>query len=111
MVNVARLWLLLCLGSVLLGGCLGARKQPPIRVGALLTLSGRNGFIGTPEAQTLQFLADEANARGGIHGRLLQLTIKDTKGNAERAAALAIELVEDDRVCAVIGPSTTVESL
>ena len=39
-----------------------------IKVGAILAVTGPASFLGAPEAKTLQMLAYEINAKGGIKG-------------------------------------------
>jgi len=39
-----------------------------IKIGALLSVTGPASFLGAPEARTLEMLAQDINARGGING-------------------------------------------
>jgi branched-chain amino acid transport system substrate-binding protein len=100
-----------------LAGCGPARvprdegDAAPIKIGALTSSSGRTAFIGRPEAATLERLTAEINAAGGVDGHRLELLLRDTGGEAERAVHLAHQLVSDPDVIALIGPSTTAESL
>ncbi|HTO23924.1 MAG TPA: ABC transporter substrate-binding protein [Spirochaetia bacterium] len=90
---------------------LGAADQSTIRIGAILAVTGPNANLGTPEARTLQMLADQANAAGGISGRKVQIIVKDSQGSAEKAVSFAKQLIEEEDVLAIIGPSTTGESM
>lgn len=56
-------------------------------------------------------LVDDANAAGGIAGRKIELFMKDSQGNAEKALSFAKQLVEEQEVLAIIGPSTSGESM
>ena len=82
-----------------------------IKVGALLSVSGPASFLGTPEARTLEMLVEKANAAGGINGIKIELLIKDTGGSPEKAVSLAKQLIEENQVFAIIGPSTSGESM
>jgi branched-chain amino acid transport system substrate-binding protein len=82
-----------------------------IKVGAILAVTGGPAFLGGPEAKTLEMLAAQVNAAGGIKGMKVELLIKDSAGDAEKALSLAKQLVEEEKVFAVIGPSTSGESM
>ncbi len=82
-----------------------------VRIGAILAVTGPNANLGTPEARTLQMLVDQANASGGIDGRKVELFLRDSQGNAEKAISYAKQLIEEEQVLAIIGPSTSGESM
>ncbi len=88
-----------------------ALAEEPIKIGAVLAVTGPAAFLGAPEAQTLQMLVDEANARGGVKGRKLQLIVKDTSASPEKAISFAKQLIEEERVFAIIGPATSGETM
>ncbi len=89
-----------------------ARAAPePIKVGALLAVTGPAALLGAPEARTLEMRVQELNARGGVGGRTIQLVIKDTGGSPEKAVSFARQLIEEEKVFAIIGPSTSGESM
>jgi branched-chain amino acid transport system substrate-binding protein len=56
-------------------------------------------------------VVDEINKAGGIKGRKLKLVIYDTQGDATKAVQAATRLIKEDRVSAIIGPSTTGETM
>lgn len=82
-----------------------------IKIGALFAVTGPAAFLGEPEKKTLEMLVNEANAKGGINGMKLEAVIYDTQGDATKAVQLATKLIKDDKVAAIIGPSTTGESM
>jgi branched-chain amino acid transport system substrate-binding protein len=83
----------------------------PIKVGALLAVTGPASFLGAPEAKTLEMLVEEANAKGGIDGRKIQLIIKDTGADPQKAVSFAKQLIDEEKVFAIIGPSTSGETM
>jgi branched-chain amino acid transport system substrate-binding protein len=103
------------LAAAVLGFCAalpaGAAEKGPLKVGALLAVTGPAAFLGAPEARTLEMLVEEMNAKGGVDGRKIQLVIKDTAGSPEKAVSFAKQLIEEDQVFAIIGPSTSGESM
>ena len=86
-------------------------EEPPIKIGALLAVTGPASFLGAPEARTLEMLVDELNAKGGVAGRKLKLIVKDTGASPEKAISFAKQLIEEDQVFAIIGPATSGETM
>lgn len=82
-----------------------------IKVGAILAETGPAAFLGGPESRSLHMLVDEINAKGGINGTTIELIVKDSAGSPEKAVSFAKQLIEEDQVFAIIGPSTSGESL
>jgi branched-chain amino acid transport system substrate-binding protein len=83
----------------------------PIKVGALLAVTGPASLLGAPEARTLEMRVQELNARGGIGGRPVLLLLKDTGSSPEKAVSFARQLIEEEKVFAIIGPSTSGETM
>src|SRR5215510_7328443 len=89
-----------------------AAAQPePIRIGAFLSVTGPAAFLGDPEQKTLELYVEKVNAAGGVLGRKLQLYAYDSAGDAEKARAYVKRLIEQDKVDAVVGGSTTGETM
>ena len=84
---------------------------PPIKIGALFSVSGPAAFLGEPERNTAQMVVNEINKAGGIKGRKLELVVIDTQGDPAKAVQGANKLIKDDKVVAIIGPSTTGDSM
>src|SRR5690349_1405521 len=83
----------------------------PIKIGGLFAVTGPAAFLGEPERNTAQMVVDEINKAGGVKGRKLELIVYDTGGDATKAVQLATKLIKNDKVAAIIGPSTTGESM
>ena len=99
------------LAAALLALALPARAAEPIKIGALLSVTGPAAFLGGPEARTLEMAVEELNAKGGLGGRPVKLVVKDTAGSPEKAVSFMKQLVEEEQVFAVIGPSTSGETM
>lgn len=82
-----------------------------IKIGALFAVTGPAAFLGEPERNTAQMVVNEINKAGGVKGRKLELIAYDTAGDATKAVQLATKLIKNDHVAAIIGPSTTGESM
>ncbi|MBK8526935.1 MAG: ABC transporter substrate-binding protein [Rubrivivax sp.] len=92
-------------GSLLISGT--ALAQDPIRIGAFLSVTGPAAFLGDPEQKTLEMVIEKLNAEGGLLGRKLQLVTYDDAGDAEKARTFGKRLIEQDKVDAIVGGSTT----
>jgi branched-chain amino acid transport system substrate-binding protein len=88
-----------------------AFADQPIKIGALFAITGPASFLGEPERNTAQMIVDEINKAGGIKGRQLQLVAYDTQGDATKAKQLVNKLIKNDKVVAIVGPSTTGDSM
>jgi branched-chain amino acid transport system substrate-binding protein len=96
---------------ILLLSVTAAMAAGTIKIGGLFAVTGPASFLGEPEKKTLEMLVNDANAKGGINGMKLEAVIYDTGGDATKAVQLATKLIKDDKVTAIIGPSTTGESM
>ena len=106
--NAIRRRVLLLGAALLLAGPAAAQRAPePIRIGAVLSVTGPASFLGDPEDKTLRLYVNRINQAGGVNGRPLQLIVYDDGGDANRARTFATRLVEDDRVVAMVGGTTT----
>jgi len=90
---------------------LPTRAAEPLKVGALLPVTGGAAFLGGPEQRTLEMAVEELNARGGLAGRPVQLIVKDTGGSPEKAVSFARQLIDEEQVFAIIGPATSGETM
>jgi branched-chain amino acid transport system substrate-binding protein len=101
------------LSSVLFFVAISCSKQTqePIKIGAVLAVTGPASFLGEPEKNTLLMLQDQINKAGGINGRSIEIIIEDSKSDESQAVVSAKKLIEKEKVLAIIGPSTTGESM
>jgi branched-chain amino acid transport system substrate-binding protein len=82
-----------------------------ILFGQVAALEGRSSALG--QGMRLGILAAfaEINAKGGVHGRKLELISRDDGYDPDRSVAQTIKLIEEDQVFALIGavgtPTTT----
>jgi branched-chain amino acid transport system substrate-binding protein len=78
-----------------------------VKIGAVLAVTGPASFLGDPEKKTLEMYVDQINANGGVNGQKIKLTVYDSGGNPNKSKTFATRLIEEDKVDAVIGDSTT----
>jgi len=85
----------------------GHQTSAQTKIGAVLSVTGPASFLGDPEKRTLEIYVDEINAKGGVNGQKLQLVVYDDGGSADNARTFATRLVEEDKIVAMVGGSTT----
>lgn len=95
--------------------CMGVVIAPALadsyKVGAVFSVTGRTSFLGDPEKKTVVMLAEQINKAGGINGKKLELIVYDTEGDATKANLAVKKLITQDKVCVVLGPSLSGNSL
>ena len=93
--------------ALALSVALPVQAQDPIKNGTFLSITGPASFLGDPENKTLEMYVERINAAGGVNGRKLELISYDDGGSAEKARTFAKRLIEQDKVDAIVGGSTT----
>lgn len=93
----------------------GAASKPSdgsvVKVGAIFAVTGPASFLGAPEAKTAEMLVASINESGGVNGRKIQLIVKDSGSKPENAISLAKQFIDEEKVLAIIGPSTSGETM
>jgi branched-chain amino acid transport system substrate-binding protein len=97
----------LALGAIIACGGPEPRAPNPIRLGAVLSVTGAAAFLGDPMLKTLELYVDRLNAGGGVDGRPIELVHYDDASDAAKANAYAKRLIESDGVDLILGPTTT----
>lgn len=120
--------LAICLGFVL-AGCVPQSATPvpasdafsgelgaPYAIGVAVSVTGGASFLGEPQRDTAVMLQKQLDAQGGVVGpdgvrHPLKLLIHDTEGKGDVAVPVTKKLIDDEKVVAIIGPSTSPESM
>jgi branched-chain amino acid transport system substrate-binding protein len=89
----------------------GVAAAKTLKIGAILSVTGPTAFLGKPEANTMEMLVESINAAGGVNGDMIELIIKDSAGQKEKAVSYAKQLIEEDKVFAILGPTRTGSTL
>ncbi|MFZ5811543.1 MAG: ABC transporter substrate-binding protein [Thermodesulfobacteriota bacterium] len=82
-----------------------------IKVGAVLSVTGPASFLGEPEKNTVLMMVDQVNAAGGLLGKQLEAVILDDETDVNKAVLGAQRLIRMDKVVAVLGPTTSGNTL
>jgi urea transport system substrate-binding protein len=85
-----------------------AQAEDTIKVGILHSLSGTMAISETTLKDTMLFLIDEQNKKGGLLGKKLEAVVVDPASNWPLFAEKARELISQDKVAAVFGCWTSV---
>jgi ABC-type branched-subunit amino acid transport system substrate-binding protein len=90
---------------VLLFACFTAAQAapPPIVIGQVADLSGRNQDQGRDYVAGATVYFDQVNASGGIRGRRIVHIVRDDAGRADRSVQLASQLLRDDHAELLFG--------
>src|SRR5256884_470836 len=105
-----RRWLAATAGLVLGLATFTAAKaaDDTIKVGVLHSLSGTMAISETTLKDTILFLIDEQNKKGGVLGKKLEAVVVDPASNWPLFAEKARELITKDKVAVVFGCWTSV---
>lgn len=92
------------------GGGTGG-DEGPIKMGVVLDITGAGATLGVAERETIEMLAEQVNADGGIDGRQLEVIIEDNQSTEDGAAKATSKLLSSDQVDILLGASRTGPSL
>jgi branched-chain amino acid transport system substrate-binding protein len=119
-----RLSAVIASGALVLAGCAEGEETPgpaatggaageegAIKIGAVLDITGAGATLGVPERQTLEMLAEQVNAEGGVNGRQIELFIEDNQSTEDGAAKAVNSLISSEQVDLILGASRTGPSL
>ncbi len=92
----------------------GAMARPAdgdIQVGAFLSLSGEETQFGKDTQEGIDLATDEVNAAGGIKGRKVKVIYEDDKSSASEATQKVRQLIDRNKVVALLGEVASSRSL
>jgi branched-chain amino acid transport system substrate-binding protein len=84
----------------------GGDAGEPVKVGAILSLSGGGSVFGQAEKRAMELAVKNVNAKGGADGHPIQLVVKDDKSQPSEALTVARQLITDEKVSAIFGASS-----
>jgi branched-chain amino acid transport system substrate-binding protein len=86
-----------------LAGVGSAAAQETIKIGLIDPLTGNASFYGQSLQRGAQLAFDEANAKGGVLGKKLELISEDDRCVPADGTSAAIKLITRDNVAAILG--------
>jgi len=73
-------------------------KEETIKIGAILPLSGKYGYIGGYMAEGLEMAKDEINSSGSVNGRKLEIVYEDSLADTKTGISAYQKLARIDGV-------------
>ncbi|MGC2692552.1 MAG: ABC transporter substrate-binding protein [Desulfobaccales bacterium] len=104
-------WALVMAGLILAPGCGQGSKSEPYIIGGIFSITGPQSYLGEPERNSMEMVAEAINAKGGINGHPLKMVIYDDEGDVTKARLDAEKLLQKDQAVAIVGPSLTPTSM
>jgi len=107
--NSTRVKHLVCIAAritvpiLLLLGVANASAQDSVKIGLVAALSGQSAKSGEAITRGLSIAIDEINAAGGVLGKPIELISRDDESNPGKGLTAARELIQRERVAALIG--------
>ncbi len=104
------IWLMVCLLFSLLISCNNQNSsdsEKVIKIGIIMPLTGSVAQFGQSGKKGLDLLQEETNNNGGILGKKVQFVYEDDEGKASSSANVALKLINDENVVAIVGPLTS----
>jgi len=80
-------------------------KASAIKIGLVAPMTGVFAVLGVSQRNSLQVVADQINAAGGIGGAKIELVVRDGGLDPVASANYAKELAGDSSINMVVGPS------
>jgi branched-chain amino acid transport system substrate-binding protein len=81
------------------------------RVGLFIPLTGSHASFGSEALNGAKLAVDEINEQGGVLDHPVNLIVKDTESQTEQVASVVGELIDTEKVVALIGEITTDRTL
>ena len=78
-----------------------------VKIGTIQPLTGKIAVYGKTVSQAVTLAVEEANAKGGVNGKKIELVTEDDAFNPDNTVAAFKKLVTKDKVLAVVGALTS----
>ncbi len=86
-----------------LGAQLPAQAAGTLKIGGAFNLTGELSSLDVPAANGAKLALEEINAAGGVNGKQVELVMRDGKTDPATVANVTTQLIESDKVSAIIG--------
>ncbi|MEK5058574.1 ABC transporter substrate-binding protein [Paenibacillus shunpengii] len=109
------------ISAVFLSGCSGGESgsraesenenEGTIKIGTNYEMTGGQSTFGNSSVKGIRLAVEEINAAGGVLGKQLELVEADNASKPEESTRAAQKLITSDKVVALLGPSTSTNTL
>lgn len=89
----------------------GRRDDSRIKIGAFFSLSGPDSTFGSDSREGIDLATEETNRSGGVRGRPVRIVYEDDKSTTMEAAQKVRQLIDRDKVVAILGEVSSSRSL
>jgi len=96
---------------VMFATCGETRHDQPLKLGLLTYISEGSAQNAQDRQRAFHLAIAHLNQAGGVFGRPVEAVVADTAQNPDRAVGEARRLIDEEVVHAIVGPSTSVNSL
>ena len=86
-------------------------NSEPIKIGYLPALTGPSSSTGIGINRGTELAVNEINKAGGINGRQIELTVRDTQSDPTKAVNAVAELTQRAKASMIFGPVNSGEAL
>ena len=90
--------------ALLASFALPALAEDTIKIGGIACLTGPAAMYGVGVKNGVDLYISELNAAGGINGQQVEVLWEDSEASPDKAANAYNKLVQNDGVCAILGP-------
>ncbi len=80
-------------------------NQEPIKIGAILPLTGKAAGYGESSKAALELALEEINKEGGVKGRNIEIIYEDTQGQPQIGVNTVNKLITLDGLKVILGPA------
>lgn len=87
------------------GGSSANSSGGPIRLGMIESFGGILAPNGLAQVNGINFFIDQVNAKGGLHGRKLEIVKRDDNSDPATGVQQIRDLINDPSVVGVVGPT------
>ena len=106
---------IMLVAAIMVSGCSASgssggateKKAEPIRIGAVLSLTGTYAGLGVPEKRAIDLEVAKINDEGGVNGRPIEVIIEDDATDPATAQSVTVKLIDQEGVVAVLGATGT----
>lgn len=89
----------------------GGGDADSVTVGAYFSLSGSDSTFGLDSKEGIELALEEQNSAGGLKGKKVRVLFEDDKSNPQEASNKVRQLIDRDKVVAVLGEVASSRSL
>jgi len=90
------------LAAMLLSAC-QAGGGGTVKIAVLAPMSGQVATFGDSTAKGVQLAVDEWNAKGGVLGKKIEVSVNDSQCSADPAVNAANKVIEQDKIHYIVG--------